>query len=91
MNKCRVNCIKFRARCSFLIQYLVRIREVCVVLKVLMGSIRWIENEKLIGQGGGGETEREWLVVSQVESLGTSSIIRQVMIADKPYTPLDEL
>lgn len=90
MNKCRVNCIKFRARCSFLIQCLVRI-EVCVVLKVLMGSIRWIENEKLIGQGGGGETEREWLVVSQVESLGTSSIIRQVMIADKPYTPLDEL
>lgn len=54
-----------------------------------MESIRWIENEKLIGQGG--EIEREWLVVSQVESLGTSSIIRQVMIADKPYTPLDEL
>lgn len=52
-------------------------------------ELRSIGNEKSAGQDG--ERRREKIAVSQVESLGTSGIIRQVMIADKPYTPLDAL
>lgn len=85
MNKIKLDITKFRARCSFLID--VQLEYEASFRKFLRRG--WIENEKLTGQGGEGEIEREGLVVSQVES--PSSIIRQVMIADKPYTPLDEL